>query len=106
MTNRLIRASALVFGAALLSTITAVAQDDPRFDPATFDAPATCHTSVDPGFVARIEDRSNDKGFVATFEDISNDSGFLQPVPAEPGRDGDAPAPCAAIAPLPWPGQP
>ncbi len=43
--------------------------------------------SIDPGFVHRVEDRSNDKGFVAVIEDQSNDAGFFAPV--EWDADGD-----------------
>lgn len=43
--------------------------------------------SIDPGFVRRVEDRSNDKGFVAVVEDRSNDAGFFAPV--EWDADGD-----------------
>lgn len=43
--------------------------------------------SIGPGFVRRVEDRSNDRLFVAVIEDQSNDAGFFAPV--EWDADGD-----------------
>jgi len=43
--------------------------------------------SIDPGFVRRVDDRSNDRGFFAAVEDRSNDAGFFAPV--EWDADGD-----------------
>lgn len=100
MNRRLIPALSLVVG-ALLAPAVVVAEDPIVLEPVVVDAAIACRTSVDPGFVATIEDRSNDTGFVATAVDISNDSGFLVPVPTEPQPEGQAGPLCASVVPLP-----
>lgn len=99
MHYRLIRACAVAIAVVVSSTVIALAADQTSSDPPVTDAPVSCHVSIDPGFVATIEDLSNDRGFFTTFEDISNDSGFLYPVPWEPPLSGDEPAPCLPIPP-------
>lgn len=103
MHQRLIRASALAIATVAVSTTIAFADGEPPPEPPIYDATVTCHRSVDPGFIATIEDRSNDREFFTTFEDISNDSGFLYPVQLEPQLPGDEPAPCPSVVPLPTP---
>ncbi len=101
MNRRALRALVLVTGAALFAPAVATAEGTTELAPVVVDAPVPCRTSVDPGFVATIEDRSNDTGFIATHKDVSNDSGFLQPVPTEPGPEGQTGPLCAWVVPLP-----
>ncbi len=107
MKRTLIHACAVAIGAFAVSTAIAVAENGAPLEPPVGEATVTCHRSVDPGFVATIEDLSNDRGFFTTFENISNDSGFLYPEPLEPQLpDGASTPPCLPVVPLPKPGQP
>lgn len=106
MNSPRIRAGAVLIGAIMLSTVSAVAEDDGRLDPPFTEAPVDCRTSVDPGFIQTIEDRSNDKGFFAQVIDISNDRGFLRPDPVQPPPAGGSRALCPPALPFPEPSQP
>lgn len=90
MVRRRMSGTALALGFVVLSAAPTVADESlGTAEPAHAERPGSggcaAATPIDPGFVARIEDRSNDRGFVVIAEDRSNDVGFF---PASPCASG------------------
>lgn len=87
MLQRRIAGNALAIVFIVLSAAPILADECLRTGDSVSPAEKDVGQSFDPGFVRRVEDRSNDKGFVAVIEDRSNDAGFFAPMGW--GVDGD-----------------
>lgn len=81
MISRFARGAALALALALLAAPVIVATDiTDREEPSGMPMPLPdLESSIDPGFVVIVEDKSNDDAFVVIVEDQSNDRGFLIP---------------------------
>lgn len=80
MVRRRIAGGALAIVFIVLSAIPVLANECVRTGDGVGTPEDGIGQSLDPGFVRRVEDRSNDQGFVAVIEDRSNDAGFFVPV--------------------------